>query len=164
MRVKTLDSLILLKKQFRNVSIITELNSQKDQLNKLGSLRFVTETGQKLTDFYSDDNLGEDIDPSTLTSIHRKNKNSIPSTKKQLSPDMQNALWNLRHSASEHIPGKLSLCIGLPVMIRNNDATEFCITKGQEGHIVGWKSGTGSRGQNVLDTLFVKLDRPANFI
>jgi hypothetical protein len=77
---------------------------------------------------------------------------------------MQDALWNLRHSASEHIPGKLSLCIGLPVMIRNNDATELCITKGQEGHIVGWKSGIGSRGQVVLDTLFVKLYHPAKNI
>ncbi len=26
------------KKHYRNISIITELNSQKDQLNKLGSL------------------------------------------------------------------------------------------------------------------------------
>ena len=152
------------QRRFRNVSIITELNSQKDQLNKLGSLRFAKDTNQKLTDFYSDDELGEDIDPSTLTSVRNKNKNSIPSTKKQLSPDMQDALWNLRHSASEHIPGKLSLCIGLPVMIRNNDATELCITKGQEGHIVGWKSRTGSRGQIVLDTLFVKLDHPAKTI
>ena len=152
------------QKQYRNVSIITELNSQKDQLNKLGSLRFSKDTNQKLTDFYSDDELGEDIDPSNLTSIHKKVKKSIPSTKKQLSPDMQDVLWNLRHSASEHIPGKLSLCIGLPVMIRNNDATELCITKGQEGHIVGWKSGTGSRGQAVVDTLFVKLDHPAKTI
>ena len=152
------------QKRYRNVSIITELNSQKDQLNKLGSLRFAQDTNQKLTDFYSDDELGEDIDPSTLTSIRKKNRNSIPSTKKQLSTDMQDALWNLRHSASEHIPGKLSLCIGLPVMIRNNDATELCITKGQEGHIVGWKSGIGSRGQIVLDTLFVKLDHPAKNI
>ena len=152
------------QKRYRNVSIITELNSQKDQLNKLGSLRFAKDTDQKLTDFYSDDELGEDIDPSTLTSVRKKNKKSIPSTKKQLSPDMQDALWNLRHSASEHIPGKLSLCIGLPVMIRNNDATELCITKGQEGHIVGWKSGIGSKGQVVLDTLFVKLDHPAKNI
>ena len=152
------------RKQYRNVSIITELNSQKDQLNKLGTLRFAKDTDQKLTDFYSDDELGADIDPSTLTSVRKKNKKSIPSTKKQLSPDMQDALWNLRHSASEHIPGKLSLCIGLPVMIRNNDATELCITKGQEGHIVGWKSGIGTRGQVVLDTLFVKLDNPAKTI
>ena len=154
----------LAQKRYRNVSIITELNSQKDQLNKLGSLRFAKDTCQKLTDFYSDDELGEDIDPSTLTSVRNRKKNSIASTKKQLSPDMQDALWNLRHSASEHIPGKLSLCIGLPVMIRNNDATELCITKGQEGHIVGWKSGIGSRGQVMLDTLFVKLDHPAKNI
>ena len=152
------------KKQFRNVSIITELNSQKDQLNKLGSLRFATETGQNLTDFYSDDELGEDIDPSALSSVRKKDKKSIPSSKKYLSPDMQDAVWNLRHSASEHIPGKLSLCMGLPVMIRNNDATELCITKGQEGHVVGWKSGIGSRGQLVLETLYVKLDKPAKNI
>ena len=152
------------KKRFRNVSIITELNSQKDQLNKLGSLRFATENGQNLTNFYSDDELGEDIDPSTLSSVKKKDKKSIPSSKKYLSPDMQDAVWNLRHSATEHIPGKLSLCIGLPVMIRNNDATELCITKGQEGHIVGWKSDIGPRGQLVLETLYVKLDRPAKNI
>ena len=152
------------KKRFRNVSIITELNSQKDQLNKLGSLRFARETGQNLTDFFSDDELGEDIDPSALSSVRKKDRKSIPSSKKYLSPDMQDAVWNLRHSASEHIPGKLSLCMGLPVMIRNNDATELCITKGQEGHIVGWKSGIGSKGQPVLETLYVKLNRPAKDI
>jgi hypothetical protein len=80
------------KKRFRNVSIITELNSQKDQLNKIGSLRFATETGQKLTDFYSDDELGDDIDPSTLSSVRKKDRKSIPSSKKHLSPDMQDAV------------------------------------------------------------------------
>ena len=44
---------------------------------------------------------------------------------------------------------------------KKNDATELCITKGQEGHVVGWKSGIGSRGQLVLETLYVKVDRPA---
>ena len=87
------------------------MNSQKDQLNKLGSLHFAAETGQKLTDFYSDDELGEDIDPSTLSSVRKKDKKSMPSSKKNLSPDMQDATWNLQHSASEHIPGKLSLCM-----------------------------------------------------
>ncbi len=158
---KKTDQPNIAKKCYRNISIITELNSQKDQLNKLGSLRFAAETGQKLTEFYSDDELGEDIDPSSLSSVRKKDKKTKPSSKKILSSDMQDTIWNLRHSSSEHVPGKLSLCIGLPVMIRNNDATELCITKGQEGHIVGWKSGVGSRGQIVLDTLFVKLDCPA---
>ena len=40
----------------------------------------------------------------------------------------------------------------------------MCITKGQEGHIVGWKSGIGSKGQPVLEILYVKLDQPAKDI
>ncbi|KAM6490121.1 hypothetical protein JOM56_014440, partial [Amanita muscaria] len=53
---------------------------------------------------------------------------------------------------------------GLPVMIRNNDATELCITKGQEGHVVGWQCTSNSQNKSVLDTLFVKLDKPAKII
>ena len=49
-------------------------------------------------------------------------------------------------------------------MIRNNDATELCITKGQEGFVVGWQAEKGPHGKPVLDTLFVKLDRPAKTI
>jgi len=41
----------------------------------------------------------------------------------------------------------------MPVIIRNNDATELCITKGQEGHVVGWQAGKGIHGQLVLNTL-----------
>ena len=43
------------EKQFRNVSIITTLNSQKDEINKLSSQRFAAETKQQLTDFFSVD-------------------------------------------------------------------------------------------------------------
>ena len=53
----------------------------------------------------------------------------------EISPALQKIIWNLPHSATNHFPGKLSLCIGIPVIIRNNDATELCITKGQEGHV-----------------------------
>ncbi|KIK09073.1 hypothetical protein K443DRAFT_83815 [Laccaria amethystina LaAM-08-1] len=52
----------------------------------------------------------------------------------------------------------------MPVMIRNNDATELCITKGQEGYIVGWDAKLGPSGQRILETLFIKLDRPAKTI
>ena len=38
------------------------------------------------------------------------------------------------------------------------------MTKGQEGHVAGWQSLMGSHGQLVLDTLFVKLDKPARTI
>ena len=71
------------------------MNSQKDQLNKLGSLRFAAETGQKLTDFYSDDELGEDIDHPLCYQLERKIKYLCQVQKKDMSPDMQDATWNL---------------------------------------------------------------------
>ena len=52
----------------------------------------------------------------------------------------------------------------MPVIIRNNDATELCITKGQEGHVVEWQASIGIHGKNVLNTLFIKLDKPAKII
>jgi hypothetical protein len=39
-------------REFRNVSIITALNSQKDRINELGSTTFAAETGQTLTHCY----------------------------------------------------------------------------------------------------------------
>ena len=39
------------EKEFRNVSIITALNAQKDRINELGSIQFAAETGQTLTHF-----------------------------------------------------------------------------------------------------------------
>ncbi|KAJ6513682.1 hypothetical protein C8R47DRAFT_962393 [Mycena vitilis] len=45
-------------------------------------------------------------------------------------------------------------------MLRSNEATELCLTKGQEGVVVGWDSSTGPADQNILETLFVKLNDP----
>ena len=55
-------------KNFRNVSIITAWNSQKDRINELGSVRFAKETKQCLVDFYSLDKwvIYEDI-PEKVT-------------------------------------------------------------------------------------------------
>ena len=38
----------------------------------------------------------------------------------------------LRHGSTENFAGKLSLCIGMPVMIRNNDVAE--LFKVDDGH------------------------------
>ena len=45
----------LVSKEFRNFSIITAWNNQKDQINELRCERFAMDTKQKLTSFYSDD-------------------------------------------------------------------------------------------------------------
>ena len=64
-----------LKKIFRNVSIITAWNSQKDRINELGSVRFATETNQHLIVFYSIDKwvIYEDI-PEKVTGHKRRKR------------------------------------------------------------------------------------------
>lgn len=62
----------------------------------------------------------------------------------EISDEMQKGLWEQHPSSTDkQIAGKLSLCLGLPVMIRHNYATEICMTRGQEGFVVGWQSKTG---------------------
>jgi hypothetical protein len=144
---------------FRNVSIITAFNTYKDSINNLGSKRFAAEKEANLTDFYSDDRVGK---VETEGSDKKKARKTATNRRISSIPDnLQRLLWDAPHgTVSDFIPGKLSLCVDLPVMIRANAATELCITKGQEGTVYAWQSGLGSRGQQVLDTLFVKLTNP----
>lgn len=143
-------------KQFRNVSVITAHNAHKDKINEIGTKRFAVDTGQVLTEFYSVDRLSA----RTASTVKSRGKKTKANVSGGLSTWLQEVIWNLPHSSTDHLAGKLSLCIGLPVMIRNNDATEMCITKGQEGFVAGWQAAKGPSGQNVLDTLFVRLDNP----
>jgi hypothetical protein len=74
---------------------------------------------------------------------------------------LQKKLWDaLPSTTNEFIAGKLSLCLGMPIMLRANDATEMCMTKGQEGVVCGWHASEGPAGQQVLETLFVRLINP----
>jgi hypothetical protein len=160
---KGLDCPKLSDKKLRNVSIITARNVQKDHINYLGALRFAKDTGQTLTHFYSIDKWGEEADIS-VQKVKKRYKTKKILLGPTIGPKIQEMLWNMHHSDTDHIPGKLSLCIGMPVMIRNNDATELCITKGQEGYVVGWQSSDGPYQSKILDTLFVKLDEPAKTV
>ena len=90
----------------------------------------------------------------------KKKTSKVLHQSSDISPHTQEIIWSLHHAATENFAGKLSVCIGMPVMIRNNDATELCITKGQEGFVVGWQYYRGPHEKRVLDTLFVKLDNP----
>jgi hypothetical protein len=154
----------LSSKEFRNVSIITALNAQKDRINELGSVWFAAETGQTLTHFYSIDRFGSPPDAAEKRPRGRKSKASGKHVSNEISSSLQNVILDLPPAATNHFPGKLSLCIGMSVIIRNNDATELCITKRQEGHVVGWQAGICLHGKNVLNTLFIKLDKPAKIV
>ncbi|KAH7903740.1 hypothetical protein BJ138DRAFT_1020149 [Hygrophoropsis aurantiaca] len=144
---------------FRDVSIITAWNSQKDRINELGAARFAQDHGQDLIKFFSDDKWASGSESNERGRPMRKSRLAIHKSE-VISTDDQEMLWALSPHTSDHMAAQLQLCIGMPVMIRNNDATELCITKGQEGTVAGWQEGWGSKGQRVLDTLFVKLSNP----
>ena len=106
---------------FRFVSIITAKNAQKDEINRLGCQKFAEETGEKLTDFYSEDSL-KSADKTKRTKKHLPNQKI-----KHIDIGLQKVLWNLPHSSSSRpVAGKLQLCIGMPIMIKSNVATELC--------------------------------------
>ena len=46
-------------------------------------------------------------------------------------------------------------------MIRNNEATELCVTKGQEAVVIGWNASRGPYDRPILETLFVQLINPS---
>ncbi|EPQ56051.1 hypothetical protein GLOTRDRAFT_41544, partial [Gloeophyllum trabeum ATCC 11539] len=140
---------------FRHISVITAWNMHRDKIKQLGAQQFASDTGH-LVDFYS-------IDKWKLPSAHNNGKKQKKSKKMHASEVIDSAtqkiLWNLPHNSCQHVPGKLSICKGMPVLIKNNEATECCITNGAEAKIVSWHSHHED-GVAILDTLFVELVNP----
>ncbi|KDQ32269.1 hypothetical protein PLEOSDRAFT_8108, partial [Pleurotus ostreatus PC15] len=139
---------------FRNVSIITARHVNKDAINVLGEQRFAAEHNQVLTTFYCEDTVAPIAD---LDEVKGKRR----ATKVRLEEKVQRILWEQPAcSVEKKIPAKLNLCKGMPVMLRDNSATELCMTNGQEGTVYDWVSAVGVYGQLVLDVLFVELTNP----
>ncbi|KAF7964801.1 hypothetical protein HWV62_2882 [Athelia sp. TMB] len=151
-------------KRFRNVSVITGLNLHKDQINTFGSARFARERNEELHMFYSRDLFKSNESDTTSKEVRRKNKQLTDKSRSsnEIPKEMQDEIWDLPSSCTNHIPGKLQLCVGMPVMLRYNDATECCITKGAEANVAYWHSSVGPHGLPMLDTVFVKLKNPAS--
>jgi hypothetical protein len=60
-------------------------------------------------------------------------------------------------SDTSNHPGVLPICLGMPIMIKKNKATECSVTNEAEGIVVGWKSKPLNKDHNMLQVLFVKL-------
>ncbi|KDR76172.1 hypothetical protein GALMADRAFT_67588, partial [Galerina marginata CBS 339.88] len=142
------------KKKFQNTAVITSLNSQKDRINEIGAIKFAKDNNRKLHHFYSVDSI---VPPSPASGGRRKKYIDIT----KIAPRLQEKLWRLPPSAGkDQIAPRLSLFMGMPIMIRHNEATELCITRGQDGTVWGWESAELTDGKETLKTLFVKLNKP----
>ncbi|EIN09616.1 hypothetical protein PUNSTDRAFT_113056 [Punctularia strigosozonata HHB-11173 SS5] len=159
----TKHSPVLTDQKWRNVPIITARNAHRDKINELGAIRYAQDHKQTLIHFKSQDqftsskraknSLQEElkydrflIDPKRLSNI--------------LHPTIQDVVWKLPPCCTSHHAGILSLCIGMPVMLKYNEATELCATNGAEAVVVGWQENSSDAVYPSLDTLFVELKNP----
>ncbi|KAJ7075578.1 hypothetical protein C8R43DRAFT_847506, partial [Mycena crocata] len=97
-------------KEYRNVSVITAWNIHKDAINDEGAERFARDTGQELIDFYSVDKLSSRaVDRYKWSGCEQAHYG-------KLGPKLQARLWSAFPTANtEQVPGKLRLCVGMPV-------------------------------------------------
>lgn len=156
-------SLSLADPKWRDVSVITAWNTHKDQINEMNAKRFAHENKVPLSYFYSIDKQSKQAaTPRRSRNSGRAPANPPSPPKLRLTREVQDALWRSQPHTSEHIAGKLPLCVGMPVMIRNNDATELNVTKGQEAVVRGWVSRAvpSAPDKQALEVLFVELLGP----
>lgn len=150
------------EKRFKEVSIITPFNGQRDAWNAFGVHQFAADTGQSLHRFHSIDSCSQNSRAnSTVQDLKAENKRLRSATNSNLIGSyMQKRLWNLTPALTDHIAGTLDVCVGMPVMLKQNEATELCATNGAEAVVIDWTSQTNGHGTQSLKTLFVKLKSP----
>jgi hypothetical protein len=115
--------------------------------------------GEKLTTFHSVDKWKSTENTKSTKKTTKQHIDPLRSSN-TIPESLQEKLWSLPHSVSKNHPGKLSLCTGMNVMIKHNQATECCVTNGAEAIVAGWKSHSIFEDKETLDVLFVKLVNP----
>ncbi|KAI0825304.1 hypothetical protein BC628DRAFT_1276715, partial [Trametes gibbosa] len=77
-----------------------------------------------------------------------------------ISLKLQEMLWQVPPCMSDHHAGILTLCIGMPVLLKFNKATELCATNGAEAEVVKMVAGKTPCGRPCLESLHVRLTSP----
>ena len=151
-------------KRFQTVSIITARNAYRDSVNYIRVKEFASVHGKPLTVFHSIDSWKKGCSHSedSLRKAQRSYSRVVDPirTENSIAPEIQRMLWDLPPDLTEHIPGKLEICEGMPVLLKYNEATELCATNGASALVHSWDAHQLPSGQFVIDTLFVELVKP----
>ncbi|KAI0643360.1 hypothetical protein C8Q79DRAFT_887162, partial [Trametes meyenii] len=147
---------------FESVSVITALNSHRDAINYDHARRFASDSSHQLHTFYSVDSWGSTRGDSSTRRMQRAFEAVIDPLRRsnRLPEQVQNQVWNVRPALTKHLAGMLHLCEGMPVVLKQNEATELGATNGAAATVVGWNSHTDEGGREYLDVLFVQLVCP----
>ncbi|KAI0649973.1 hypothetical protein C8Q79DRAFT_901514 [Trametes meyenii] len=160
-RVVTRDG-VLSRPELADVSVITTLNAHRDAINEIGVEAFARRYHRKLHTFYSIDRWTSDRATKSTRKTQLESDGSLNPVRLNdaMCTEFQWKLWDLHPCLTDHVPGVLRMCRGMPVLLKNNEATELCATNGAEGIVYDWHSHATPDGFEVLDTLFVKLVNP----
>ena len=146
---------------FHHVSMITSFNAYRDKINEVRSAQFAKEAGKTLETFHSSDKWRPDPKDGNRQRGRQHYEVDPLRRNNEINPFLKETLWNLQHSCSQNQARILKLCIGLPVMVKLNLATECCVTNGAEGRVVGWKSRPlDETGKKLLEVVFIELTSP----
>jgi hypothetical protein len=121
-----------------DVSLIVGRNIFRDVCNEEGVEAFANKNGLSVWSFAAVDHL-----PKCS----------------HLADAMLDMLLDLQPCRTEHLPGILSLCQGLPVLITDNQATKLCVTNGAEAIVCGWNHFE-KHDRLHLSVVFVELLSP----
>ncbi|KAH9852843.1 hypothetical protein C2E23DRAFT_729753 [Lenzites betulinus] len=157
-----LGSTLLNDPLLRSVSIITARNAHRDSINALRVEEFARLRGTPLVSFVSIDTWAKTKDSSSVRRAQRQFREVVDPMRasNNIGPRMQDILWRLPPTLTDHHAGTLSLCKGMPILLKYNEATELCATNGAEAIVVDWRSHVLPNKNNVLDVLFVELVNP----
>ncbi|TFK81638.1 hypothetical protein K466DRAFT_578485 [Polyporus arcularius HHB13444] len=152
--------------RFREVPIITALNAYRDAVNAERVRAYASARGLPITSFYSHDVWGKNKDGASIRDAQKAYNAVVDPVRRTniITPELQQALWAVPPSLSEHHAGVLHLCVGMPVLLKFNEATELCATNGAAARVVKWDAHRMSCGKWTLDVLFVELTNPPRTI
>ncbi|KAI0367201.1 hypothetical protein BV20DRAFT_905374, partial [Pilatotrama ljubarskyi] len=150
-----------LPKEFRDVSIITAWNAHRDAINAVRVKEFAQLNRQRLYHFHSVDRWAATKDFSSVRRAQRAYHSTVDPTRTSdhICAEIQNALWELPPAITGNQAGVLSLCEGMPILLKYNEATELCATNGAEAVVESWDSHVAGT-HDILDTLYVRLTSP----
>ncbi|KAI0705123.1 hypothetical protein C8T65DRAFT_708562 [Cerioporus squamosus] len=128
---------------FRDVSIITAWNANRDAINAERVRDFAKACELPVRSFFSSDLWGKNKDGASNCQVQHLNDSTVDPvhTTNTICPHIQSILWNLPPALTKH-------------------STELCATNGAAMTVVSWDSHCMSCGKYTLDTLYVKLANP----
>ncbi|RDX51845.1 hypothetical protein OH76DRAFT_1324179, partial [Lentinus brumalis] len=148
--------------RFSEVPVITAFNAYRDAINAARVREYASSRNLSLSSFYSHDLWGKNKDGASIRKAQKAYEAVVDPVRQSnaISTRIQEVLWAVPPALTEHHAGVLHLCVGMPVLLKFNEATELCATNGAAARVVKWDAHRMASGKWTLDTLFVELTKP----